>query len=62
VVTLGFTNIEDFARFLKLFGGFLTESEWKLAGIGGFLVVFEHPHFQAKEGVEKARGIVLIQE
>jgi len=26
-------NIDDFARFLKLFGDFLTKTEWKLAEI-----------------------------
>jgi hypothetical protein len=41
---------------LKLFGDFLTETEWKLAEIGGFWVLFEHPHFQAEKGVEKSRG------
>jgi hypothetical protein len=49
-------------RFLKLFGDFLTKTEWKLAEICGFGVVFEHPHFQAEKGVEKSRGILLIQE
>jgi hypothetical protein len=53
VVTYGFANIDDFARFLKLFGDFLTETEWKLAEIRGFWVFFEHPRFQAKKGVEK---------
>jgi len=24
--------------------------------IGGFWVVFEYPHFQAKKGIEKSRG------
>jgi len=43
-------------RFLKRFGDFLTKSDRKLAEIGGFWVVFEHPHFQAKKGVEKSRG------
>jgi len=38
-------NIDDFARFLKLFGDFLTKTEWKLGEIRGFWVVFEHPHF-----------------
>jgi hypothetical protein len=42
-------------RFLRLFEHFLTKSEWKLAEIGGFWVLFEHPHFQAKKGVEKSR-------
>jgi len=55
VVTLGFTNIDDFSRFLKLFGDFFTKTEWKLTEIRGFWVVFEHPHFQAKKGVEKSR-------
>jgi len=40
VVTYGFANIGDFARFLKLFGGFLTKTEWKLAEIGGFWALF----------------------
>jgi len=62
VVTFGFTNIDDFERFLKFFGDFLAKTEWKLAEIGGFWVVFEHPHFQAEKGVEKSRGILLIQE
>jgi len=39
---------------LRLFGDFLAKTEWKLGEIGGFLVVFEHPHFQAKKGVEKS--------
>jgi hypothetical protein len=56
VVTFGFTNTDDFARLLKFFGDFLTKSERKLAEIGSFWVVFEHPHFQAKKGVEKSRG------
>jgi hypothetical protein len=43
-------------RFLKLFGDFLTKTERKLAEIRVFWVVFEHPHFQAKKGVEKSRG------
>jgi len=55
-VTLGFTNIDDFSRFLKFFGDFWTKTEWKLAEIGGFWVLFEHPHFPAKKGVEKSRG------
>ena len=33
MVTYGFTNIDDFVRFLKLFGDFLTKTEWKLAEI-----------------------------
>jgi hypothetical protein len=45
VVTWGFANIDDFSRFLKFFCDFLTKSEWKLAEIGGFWVLFEHPHF-----------------
>ena len=56
MVTYGFTNIGDFARFLKLFGDFLTKTEWKLAEIGGFRVLFEHPHSQVKKGGEKSRG------
>jgi len=56
VVTYGFTNIDDFARFLKLFGDFLAKTEWKLAEIGGFWALFEDPHFQAKKGVEKSSG------
>jgi len=56
VVTYGFANIDDFARFLKLFGDFLTKTERKLAEIGGFWVLFDHPHFQAKKGVEKSGG------
>jgi hypothetical protein len=56
VVTYGFANIVDFARFLKLFADFLGKTERKLAEIGGFWVVFEHPHFQAEKGVEKSRG------
>jgi len=56
VVTYGFANIHDFSRFLKLFGDYLTKNEWKLAEIGDFGVLFEHPHFQAKKGVEKSRG------
>ena len=40
MVTYGFANIGDFARFLKLFGGFLTKTEWKLAEIGGFWALF----------------------
>jgi len=56
VVTYGFANIDDLVRFLKLFGDFLPKTECKLAEIGGFWVVFEHPHFQAKKGVEKSRG------
>jgi hypothetical protein len=55
VVTQGFTNIDNFVSFLKLFGDFLTKTEWTLAEIGGFWVVFEHPHFQAEKGVEKSR-------
>jgi hypothetical protein len=43
-------------RFWKLFGDFLTKSDRKLAEIRGFWVLFEHPHFQAKKGVEKSRG------
>jgi hypothetical protein len=34
----------------------LTKTDWKLAEIRGFWVVFEHPHFQAEKGVEKSRG------
>jgi hypothetical protein len=60
VVTWGFTNIDDFARFLKLFGDFLPKTEWKLAEIGGFWVLFENPRFQAKKGVEKSRVIPRI--
>ena len=41
---------------MKLFDDFLTKTEWKLAEIGGFSVVFEHPHFQAEKRVEKSRG------
>jgi hypothetical protein len=41
---------------LKLFGDFLTKNERKLAEIGGFWALSEHPHFQAKKGVEKSRG------
>jgi len=52
---LGFTNIDDFSRFLKFFGDFWTKTEWKLAEIGGFWALFEHPHFQAEKGVEKSR-------
>ena len=33
MVTYGFANIEDFARFLKLFGDFLAKTGWKLAEI-----------------------------
>jgi hypothetical protein len=47
-------------RFWKLFGDFLTKTERKLAEIGGFGVVFEHPDFQAEKGVEKSRGIPRI--
>jgi hypothetical protein len=54
-VRYGFANIDDFARFLKLFGDLLTKTEWKLAEIRGFWVVFEHPHFQPEKGVEKSR-------
>jgi hypothetical protein len=36
VVTYGFANIGDFARFLKLFCGFLTKNEWKLAEVRAF--------------------------
>jgi hypothetical protein len=56
VVTYGLANIDDFSRFLKLFGDFLPKSERKLSEIGGFWVLFEHPHFQAEKGVEKSRG------
>jgi len=42
--------------FCALFDDFLTKTEWKLAEIGGFWVLFEHPHFQPKKGVEKSRG------
>ena len=56
MVTYGFANIDDFVRFLKLFGDFLTKNEWKLAEIGAFWVFLEHPHFRAKKGVEKSRG------
>jgi len=28
--------MDDFARFLKLFGDFLTNNDWKLAKIRGF--------------------------
>jgi hypothetical protein len=62
VVTLGFANIDNFARVLKVFSDFFTETEWKLAEIGGFWVVSEHPHFQAEKGVEKSTAILLIQE
>ena len=56
MVTYGFANTDDFARLLNVFGDFLTKSEWKLAEIGGFWVVFEHPHFHPEKGVEKSRG------
>jgi hypothetical protein len=56
VVTERFADIDDFARFLKLFGDFLPKTEWKFAEIGGFWVLFEHPHFQAEKGVKKSRG------
>jgi len=56
VVTYEIANMNYFSHFLKLFGDFLTKSEWKLAEIGGFRVLFQHPHFQAKKGVEKPRG------
>jgi len=49
-------EFSSFSRFLKLFGDFLAKTEWKLAEIGGFWVLFDHPHFQAKKGVEKSRG------
>ena len=52
--------MNDFAGVLKLFGDLLTKTEWKLTQIGGSWVVSEHPHFQAKKGVEKSRGILLI--
>jgi len=58
VARYGIANIDDFVRFLKLFGDFLTKSEWKLTEIGGFLVLFEHPHFQPEKGVEKSTGKV----
>ena len=56
VVTWRFTNTGDFVRFLKLFGDFLTKGDRKLAEIGGFWALFEHPRFKAKKGVEKSRG------
>jgi len=36
VVTWGFTNIDDFARFLKLFEEILMRNEAKLMGIEQF--------------------------
>ena len=47
-------GVYEYWRFCAHFGDFLTETEWKLAEIGGFWVVFEHPHFQAEKGVEKS--------
>jgi len=41
---------------LKLFGDFSRKTVWKLAEIGGFWVVFEHPHFQAKKRGRKVKG------